>query len=176
MPAKKQSLPRWQPPNNEEIKINLDGAFIPGNSFGGWGVVARDVTGQIIVARAGHQDHIHTAFGVEVSAMAAAVATAADIGDIRVVFETDFQLLADALNIWTADSSPYAAIIEDTKFQLKMWFSKFSVLACRRSANSVAHELAQIGRMCLPNECMEWNSTVPPNVAVCVMADMPEHR
>lgn len=144
--------------------------------MGGWGVIARDSTGQVIVARAGRQDHIHDAFGAEVNAMSAAVTTAAELGASRVAFVTDSQLLADAMNIRTADSSPYAAIIEDLKFQLKMWFSKHSVSACRRTANSAAHELAKIGRMCLPNSCMEWNSIVPPSVAVCVSGDLPEHR
>ena len=79
------------------------------------------------------------------------------------------------MNIRVADSSLYAATIEDLKYQLKMWFSKFSVSACRRSTNSAAHELAKIGRMCLPNNCMEWNTTVPLNVVVCVLGDMPEN-
>ncbi|XP_037467478.1 glutathione S-transferase 1-like [Triticum dicoccoides] len=59
--------------------------------------------------------------------MAAAVATAAELGATRVAFETDPELLADALDIQKADSSPYAAIIEDIKFQLKLWFSKWHV-------------------------------------------------
>ncbi|XBI02566.1 hypothetical protein VPH35_131085 [Triticum aestivum] len=108
--------------------------------------------------------------------MAAAVTTAAELGATRVVFETDSELLAEALDIRKADSSPYAAIIEDIKFQLKLWFSKWHVSACRRTMNSVAHELAQIGCSCLPNICMEWNDSVPPNVADRVLGDMPGRR
>ncbi|XP_037482409.1 uncharacterized protein LOC119361172 [Triticum dicoccoides] len=98
------------------------------------------------------------AFGAEVNALSAAITTATELGATRVVFETDSQLLADAMNVRIADPSQYAAIIEDLKLQLKMWFAKCSVIPCRRTAKSIAYELAQIGRMCLPSVCMEWNS------------------
>ena len=144
--------------------------------MGGWGVIARDSSGQVLATRAGRQENIQDAFGAEVNALAAAVMTASELGAMRVAFETDSQLLAEAMNARAADSSPYASIIEDLKYQMKMWFSKVSIIACRRSANSAAHELAKIGRMCLPNNYMEWNSIVPPSVAVCVSGDMPERR
>lgn len=152
---KKLSLQSWEPPDIHTIKFNLDGAFVPGSSVGEWGVIARDNAGHILVAWAGSLEHTHDAFGAEVNALAVAVTIAAELGAIRVGFETDSKLLVDAMNIRVADSSLYAAIIEDLKYQLKMWFSKFGVSACRRSANSTAHELAKIGRMCLPNNCME---------------------
>lgn len=74
------------------------------------------------------------------------------------------------------DSSAYSAIIEDTKFQLKLWFSKQEISACRRGANTVAHELASIGRLCNPNYCVEWESDVPANVAACAQADLAGYR
>lgn len=141
----------WQPPPNAMIKINTDKAFRVRDSHAGWGVVARDIEGNIVAARAGRQDHICDIFGAEAHAMTQAIAMAAELGMIRVVFETDSQLLADALDLWKVDSSPYAAIIEDSKFQLKLWFSKHVISACRRSANHVAHELVGIGRMYEPN-------------------------
>jgi hypothetical protein len=93
-----------------------------------------------------------------------------------VAFETDCELLADAMDIRKVDASPYAVIIEDVKFQLKLWFSSWSVSSCSRILNSVAHELAQIGCNCLPNTCVEWDTFVPPKVAACVSGDMPIHR
>ena len=53
----------------------------------------------------------------------------------------------EALNINKVDSSAYAAVIEDTKYPLILWFSYYEINVCRRSANSVAHELASLGRM-----------------------------
>ena len=81
--------------------------------------------------------------------------------DMWVVFEMDSQLLVEALNINKVDSSAYAAVIEDTKYQLKLWFSYYEINVCRRSANSVAHELASLGRMYEPNHYVEWKATSP---------------
>ena len=61
--------------------------------------MARDLSGQVIATRAGRQEQAQDAFGAEVQAMAGAVALAADIGAVRVAFETDSQLLAEALDI-----------------------------------------------------------------------------
>lgn len=170
------TLAKWEPPEDDTLKFNMDGAFVAGQSMIGWGVVARGADGHVVVAHAGRHDQVTDAFGAEVNALNVAISTATEMGATRVAFETDSQLLVDAMNMRIADSSPYAAIIEDLKFQIKMWFAKCRVTHYRRSANSVAHELAQIGRMCLPSVCMEWDSIVPPAVAACVSGDMPERR
>ena len=59
----------------------------------------------------------------------------------------------EALNINKVDSSAYAAVIEDTKYPLILWFSYYEINVCHRSANFVAHELASLDRMLEPN----WN-------------------
>lgn len=48
-------------------------------------------------ARAGRQDNISDAFAVEAVAMSQADAMAADMGVVRATFETDSQLLMEAL-------------------------------------------------------------------------------
>ncbi|KAI4990419.1 hypothetical protein ZWY2020_038782 [Hordeum vulgare] len=55
------------------------------------------------------------------------------MGTTRVVFETDSQLLAEAMDTSRADASPYTAIIEDLKYQLKLWFTHWSVITCVRN-------------------------------------------
>ncbi|KAI4989096.1 hypothetical protein ZWY2020_036413 [Hordeum vulgare] len=117
--ASKRKLDRWQPPRDELIKINLDGAFTPGNSYSGWGLAAWDAYGTLLVARAGRQEQVTDAFGPELHALAAAVTTATEIGAIRVIFETDSQLLGEAMDVSRDDASPYAVIIEDLKYHLK---------------------------------------------------------
>lgn len=173
---KRKENHRWQPPTDGMLKANLDGAYRPGESFVTWGIVIRDEMGDVVTVRAGRTEHVADSFGAEATAMTEAINTVADLGALQVVFETDSKLLQEALDLTKVDSSPYAALIEDSKFQLKMWFSKQQVVLCRRNANSVAHELAQVGRVCLPNECVVWNSDVPPHVAICVSGDLPEHR
>lgn len=173
---KVKCLDRWRPPEDDLIKINVDGAFIPGETHAGWGVVAKDGMGNIVGARAGRQDNVKDAFGAETGAMSQAISFADDMGMVRVAFETDSQLLVDALDPRKVDSSAYAAVIEDSKFQLKMWFSHQRIMSCRRSANTVAHELAKLGRMYLPNHFIEWESDVPAHVVICAIGDLPQHR
>lgn len=137
--------------------------------------IIRDDAGDVVLARAGRTEQINEPFGAEAIAMSEAIATAADLRSLRVVFETDSKLLHEALHLNRVDSSPYAAIVEDCKFQLKMWFSKQQVVVCRRNVNTVAHELAQLGHLCLHNDSVDWNTIVPPQVALCVSGDLPEH-
>lgn len=89
---------KWRPPPEDMIKFNMDGAFTSGIEHAGWGVVARNSSGMVIHACAGRNDSVHDVFGAELGAMEKAIAFAADLGMLRVIFETDSQLLAEQ---WT---------------------------------------------------------------------------
>ena len=78
------------------MKINSDAAYTPGDNIASWGVVVRNQLGEVVTARAGKMKGVADAFGAEVYAMWPAPDTAAGIGAIRVVFETDKQLLGMA--------------------------------------------------------------------------------
>ncbi|KAE8773546.1 hypothetical protein D1007_54235 [Hordeum vulgare] len=175
-PNKGKCPTRWRPPPGDMIKINADGSFIPGQDGSGWGVVARDATREVIAARAGRRDHAHDAFTAEVYALSHAISVAADIGVVRVIFEADSMLLMEAMDLSRVDASAYAAVIEDLKYQLKIWFSKHKITVCRREAKSAAHQLASIGRMYETNHFEEWENLVPAQVAACVEGDFPLHR
>ena len=172
----KQCDDKWRPPQEDMIKINVDGSFVPGEQHAGWGVVARDSEGTVICARAGRQEHVGDPFGAEVNAMAHGVALAAELGMLRVIFETDSQLVADAMDLRRADSSAYSAVIEDIKLQLKLWFSHHVIVSCRRGANSAAHELASLGRLCEADHSMQWDYDVPATLVASVQGDLPGHR
>lgn len=166
----------WKYPPSDKIKFNLGGLHVPGESHAGWGVVARDADDTVLCARAGRKEYIADAFAAEVHAMAEVVSFSADMGMLRVIFETDSQLLADAMDLRKVDSSAYSAIIEDTKLQLKLWFSHHEITFCKRHANSVADELAKFGRLCDVNHSVQWESDVPANVAACALGDLPGHQ
>ena len=122
---------------------------------------------------AGKMEGAADTFGAELFAMARAMDLAVDISAIRVAFETDSQLLALALNKQGRDTSQWAAVLNDLKFQLRTWFSRTDVFSCRREANSVAHELAKIGKLCNVNEASVWEDDVPAHVAMVVLGEMP---
>ncbi|KAI5020095.1 hypothetical protein ZWY2020_044983 [Hordeum vulgare] len=160
LPKAGQTPQRWRPPRDDMIKINADNSFVPGQEGSGWDVIARKAAGEVIAARAGRQDHVHDGFASEVYALAHAISCAAELGLVRVIFETDSSLLLEAMDFARVDASAYAAVIEDLKFQLKMRFSKQKITVCRREANLVAHQLASIGRMYAPNHFEEWKNIV----------------
>ena len=66
----------------------------------------------------------------------------------------------------------YAAVIEDVKFQMRLWFSRCRVLACKREENHVAQELARLGHHC--NLYTLWcDSNVPALLADIAVGEMP---
>ncbi|KAE8814425.1 Glutamyl-tRNA reductase 1, chloroplastic [Hordeum vulgare] len=95
---------RWRAPPDEMIKINVDGSFIPGHEGSGWGVIARDADGAVVAARAGRQERVEDAFGAEVYALAHAISCAAELGLVRVLFETDCTLLEEAMDFARVDA------------------------------------------------------------------------
>ena len=81
------------------MKVNFDGSLIPGQSHGGWGVVVRDAAGEVLAAQAGRNENVYDAFDAEVNSMSTAVALVTELGAIRLIFETDCQLLVEALDL-----------------------------------------------------------------------------
>lgn len=162
---------KWSPPSDGIIKFNTDGAYASGEDQGGWGVIARTSDGEVVAARAGCSDEIHDPFTAELKAMEEAFNLAAELGVIRVEFETDAQLLAMALNSKKPDCSSEAAIIEDIKIQSRTWFSSCPFRFGRRVSNQAAHALAQEGAKCNVNSSISWEYEVPACASVAVMGD-----
>lgn len=95
----------WRPPSDDTIKINTDGAFVEGQAFEAWGIIARSADGHVVKARADSSTGILDAFSANLKAMEEAFKLAAELGMIRVVFENDAQVLAMALNSRKPDFS-----------------------------------------------------------------------
>ncbi|KAE8800546.1 Glutamyl-tRNA reductase 1, chloroplastic [Hordeum vulgare] len=109
-PDKDKCPTKWKPPPDGTIKINADGSFTPGQTDSSWGVVARDSNGEVLLARAGRQAQAGDAFAAEMYALSHAITMAAELGVVRVIFETDSTLLMEAMDLTRADASAYAAM------------------------------------------------------------------
>jgi ribonuclease HI len=97
----------------------------------------------LLLLVAGRDADFTDAYSTELQAMIRAVEIAVDLGAIRVVFETDSQLLTLALNRRGPDFSQLAARLHDLKIRLRTWFSCSNVKASRHEANRVAHKLTK---------------------------------
>jgi ribonuclease HI len=163
---------RWSPPADGIIKFNSDGFWVPGRTDGAWGVVARDAAGEVIAAKVGKIQIANDAFAVDLRAMEEAINLASDLGVIRAVFETDSQILAQALNRRGLDYSLQGQVIDGLKAQLTLWFSGAEVRACGRTANAAAHEIAKLGNACSLNDVLLWEYDCPAEIAEIVSGDI----
>ena len=71
-------------------------------------------------------------FAAELRAAEGAVELAAHLGTIRICIETDPHLLQAALTQKEPSFSAYASALDDLKIEMRLWFSKCDVIACRR--------------------------------------------
>jgi ribonuclease HI len=75
------------------IMLNTDGAFSPVTNKGGWGVVARDNDGDLIVAETGSVSDAIDALHTETMAVLKAITIAVRLGFGRIIIATDCQNL-----------------------------------------------------------------------------------
>jgi ribonuclease HI len=80
----------------------------------------------------------------------------------KIVLETDSAVVASKLRSEGQDRSVYGSLVEDLKTLLR-GFQETTVSLVRRSANGVAHSLAQEG--CVNKRCNVWEE-VPPDFIV----------
>lgn len=87
----------WQPPPEEFVKINVDGAFEARSGQGGWGIICRDSASDIRFLAAGAASDLTDALHAETTALCNAVQLADQLGVGRVLFKTDSLMLKQAV-------------------------------------------------------------------------------
>lgn len=133
----------WVRPRAGVWKINVDAAVKKGVGTG-LGVVIRDESSRIHWC---HYRFLHHGFPVEVAEALAAregLMIASSYEDRKLILETDCQSLFSRLQCSATDLSYLSSIVDD----IKSFASRFVCVEyswVRRSANSVAHQLAQFG-------------------------------
>lgn len=162
----------WAPPPREIIKFNVDGAHVPRQQHGAWGVIARDSEGQIVAARARRALNVSDAFATELRAVEKAINLAAELGVVRMMVETDTHLVEQALNRHAPDFSKEAQAIKYIKVHAKLWFASCEFLHCKRDANVPAHCLAQLGLNLHDGDGLVLDDDVPAIVADAVSGDL----
>jgi ribonuclease HI len=133
---------RWKAPKSHVIKFHFDGAFKLGHDHAGWGVLARDLHGNVVAVVAGRTENVADAFHAEVCAAGKVIRFAESLGTLHIVLETDSELLMLTMNRQGADLCPVGVAIDDLKAQLRISFSSYDVISCKRDFNRPAHKLA----------------------------------
>ena len=111
-------VPKWIPPPDDFVKINLDGAFTAESTSGGWGCIARSSDGNVIFAAAGRAHNLSEALHSESFAMLKAIMLAEQNGMGRVIFATDCACLKAACSSSEFDHSPLGTLFREIKYVL----------------------------------------------------------
>ena len=161
----------WKPPEENYLKINIDGAFTKDTKKGGWGFIVRNSKGGVEAAGAGRLSRLSEAIQAETIAMLYAAERASELGCRNVIFETDELVLKQAIDRHAYDNSVFGALFREAKFKLLYYFQSAFINWCPRSCNVAAHKLASFGASLVePDICM-WLSDVPNFVTEAVASD-----
>jgi ribonuclease HI len=105
--------------------LNTDGAFSSVTGRGGWGALARDNDGDLIIAEAGSVPAAIDALHVETFAVLKAITMATRLGFGRIIVATDCQTLQRAITSSEYDMSELGALFREANFLLETEFLDF---------------------------------------------------
>ena len=142
----RRDLQKWNKPEAGWVKCNFDGAWIPNQKRGGFGVVIRNQAGVFLGATTGPIE-ITSALHAELMAarQAMLLVNRLYLDDVHVQFEGDAILVVSAMK--AQDSSIFSPIINDLRCFLRKWSSS-KLSHVQREGNSAAHRLARFGITC----------------------------
>ncbi|XP_058732901.1 uncharacterized protein LOC131604482 [Vicia villosa] len=137
-----QHLSKWDPPNLGWFKCNVDAGFNSqkGTTNRGWCV--RDNFGHFIFAGAAWDVGTYSILEAEVMALKEAILGAINLNLRQVIFESDSQMVVQALRTKHSGSSEFSLTVSSLQ-NLLLSFPNFEVKFIKRQANSVAHSLAK---------------------------------
>ncbi|XP_074323048.1 uncharacterized protein LOC141659993 [Apium graveolens] len=147
----------WVKPPEEWIKINIDASYHSGGNKIGVGCVIRDSRGLFLRARTNCRRGTTQVREAEAYSLWEAIEWVKNWRTTKCIFETDSTLLVDAFQRDRGRSN-FDTIVEACSDSLKH-FEEVLIVFASRSANRVAHSLAQVFNS-MPGP-MEWLSAAP---------------
>ncbi|CAL8999738.1 unnamed protein product [Prunus brigantina] len=108
----------WTKPCTGSLKINVDGSWTAGNTYGGVGIVVRDSNGRFVAGRALHVENVFSAL------------------------QSDSLQIVSAIRSSSVDRSNVGPVVEDTKALLTQ-ITGDGFTHIRWVANGAAHRLAR---------------------------------
>ncbi|CAN1758518.1 Putative ribonuclease H protein At1g65750 [Linum perenne] len=141
-------LPTWSPPHSQRLKINVDGATLPGvGGASGW--VLRNSSGTVLRAVGTTYPGIEAPFLLELLAVRDACFWCWGSGVLQVDIEGDAELVTTRLLAGAVMANPGGAIVEEI-LQFKSTAPSWRFQTVRRSGNRVAHYVARMTLNNLP--------------------------
>jgi hypothetical protein len=135
---------RWEPPGEDCLKINVDGAFRRETSSGSCGFIIKNSSGEPVMAGAANTSPVRDAMMAETVACKFALESAELYGISRIVVETDSSLLRAGLITDSRDLAPEGILLRGIRELLADQFRCVCIRNVPRSCNGVAHEIAKL--------------------------------
>ncbi|XP_027086455.2 uncharacterized protein [Coffea arabica] len=161
---------RWVAPQAGWIKINTDAALDQKHNRGGWGVVARNSSGELVGAWARPTEGCAEAQVEEALAIREAMVIAKQMGWRKVELESDCKLVVDRINARKEEVS--IATIQLDIWRIMKDFDKCCCSFTRRNNNYVSHYLAKFAITLI--DVAEWKFSFPAWLLELAQADLQE--
>lgn len=156
---------QWSKPAENWVKVNIDASCRRGEQFVGTGCVVRDHTGNFVRARANLVRGRMYAREAEALSLKEALSWMMTWRTSKCIFEMDAKLVVEAIQK-SQGQSIFDTIIDDCR-ELFKHFEEVLVVYVHRSANNVAHLLAQTAYS--KSGPQEWCS-IAPDFIMCNLA------
>jgi ribonuclease HI len=167
---------KWQPPPEDILKLNFDGAFLKEQRRGAWGFVIRDATGTGIMAGSGKLLAVFDAISAEAAACIEALRAASMLGISRIIIESDSTNLLQALQTSHYDQAPGGLLFMEAREEIRLNFDVVSFNHCKRVCNNAAHTLASRVLFGEDGQSSRWTDPFPTFVTELLVRDIAEPR
>ncbi|KAL4384342.1 hypothetical protein GQ457_15G004620 [Hibiscus cannabinus] len=161
-------IEHWQPPPVGSVKTNFDAGFNTSNKSSVSGIIIRDSEELVLASSTFPNNFISDPAVAEARACEQAVALTAELGFRRAIVEGDASSVISNMSSTKSDRSHISTIVHNVQI-LKTGFESLTFKFVRRSLNSVAHSLAQLG-WSFPMR-MVWIEEAPHEVDALLSSD-----
>jgi ribonuclease HI len=160
--------PRWKPPEEGILKLNVDASFSNSLGEGATGLVLRNHAGVLVRGQAIWYEHAANALVMEALAFRDGVKLACDLGLPRIEVETDASEVVKLWNSRNQGRSEIASIFREVEGLISN-LELFTLSCIRWEANEGAHLCAKQAsasrRRCL------WINYIPSFLVQCLLND-----
>ena len=153
--------PRWSPPEQACVKLNVDAAFCPRNKVASLGMVVRNDTGAIRLCGIKKIGNVESPLQAELMAIAFGLQLAKEHSFTSIIVESDSLLAIHEIEKHHNSFCLWESIISDI-VDNSVSFGQCCFKHIRRSANKCAHNVAKL--QCELNNSFVWRNSIPPSL------------
>ena len=163
---------RWEAPDANHAKLNIDGAFVKENGTAGPGMILRDHEGDVIFAAIRVLFNCGDPLEAEMAALDEGLQLALHWTNLPLLVETDCGELLKMVQSKDKDRSRYAYRVNEIRRVLAQE-RNISLAKISRQANVASHTLACMGRSQQRTSC--WLRNTPMLIASIVDSECNHH-